>query len=70
MRGSMRRAGRFWAWAPAVVVLFTEVPAVWAQKVATLPKQDRGILQWVIAIAAAGFICAAAFMNPKRTHLD
>ena len=43
--------------------------AAWAQEPATLPNQDSGVVQWLVAAGLAALICATAFLNPKRSHL-
>lgn len=43
--------------------------AAWAQEAATLPNQDSGVVQWLVAAGLAGLILATAFLNPKRSHL-
>lgn len=40
------------------------------QEPGRLANTDKGIVQWAVAIGLMILICAAAFMNPKRTHLD
>lgn len=41
-----------------------------AQEPARLPKEDKGILQLLVAVGLLLLICVTAFMNPKRSHLD
>ena len=40
-----------------------------AQAPATLPGEDGGLLQWVVAIGIALVVCLAAFLNAKRSHM-
>jgi hypothetical protein len=54
---------------PVWVVLIS-TGSLFAQEAGRLPKQDKGILQWVIAIVLTILIVFPGFMNPKRTHLD
>lgn len=44
--------------------------SLFAQEAGRLPKQDKGIVQWVIAVVLTILIVFPGFMNPKRTHLD
>lgn len=41
---------------------------LWAQQPVTPAADDNGVLQGVITIVGGAMVCAAAFMNPKRTH--
>lgn len=41
----------------------------WAAKKARIPDEDKGYVQWGIAIGAVALICLPAFINPKRSHL-
>ena len=44
--------------------------SAWAQKSARLPGEDEGgFLQWSVAVGLMVVIMAAAFINPKRSHL-
>jgi len=54
----------------AAVMLHGSALSAWAQKPATPPEDDGGILQWVVAAGIAVVICATAFLNPKRSHLN
>ncbi len=40
-----------------------------AQAPATLPGEDGGMLQWVVAGGIAVVVCLTAFLNPKRSHM-
>jgi hypothetical protein len=55
-----------------LTVFFVDLCGAWAfaQEPAKLPKDDKGILQWVIALGLAIVVLVSAFMNPKRSHLD
>jgi hypothetical protein len=40
-----------------------------AQRAARFPNEDGGWLQWVIAALLLLVVCAAAFLNSKRSHM-
>lgn len=52
----------------ATVLLFSST--VVGQEPGQLPNTDKGIVQWLVALGLVILICASAFLNPKRTHLD
>jgi hypothetical protein len=54
--------------AAMVAILAAETPAL-AQRAARLPNEDGGWMQWVVAAAIALVVCAAPFLNAKRSHL-
>lgn len=54
---------------PGIITLLCATSA-FAQEAGRLPKEDKGILQWVIAIVLVILVVFPGFMNPKRTHLD
>lgn len=53
----------------AVFLLTVWPQLLWAQEPGALPKEDKGIVQWVVAVGLILLICASAFLNPKRSHL-
>ena len=54
----------------ALVALHLMAGPAWAQRPARLPGDDKGFMQWLIAVGITILVCIPAFMNPKRTHLD
>lgn len=68
--GKFRRslAWRAGAMPLATVLLFSST--VVGQEPGQLPNTDKGIVQWLVALGLVILICASAFLNPKRTHLD
>jgi len=56
--------------AAALGVFFVTGNVAFAQRAATLPKEDGGVLQWVVAAGIVFVICVTAFLNPKRSHLN
>ncbi|HNQ21963.1 MAG TPA: hypothetical protein PKK06_02605 [Phycisphaerae bacterium] len=64
------RASR-WVLACAVAggaLLLSPVVAL-AQKEASLPEKDNGLIQWAVAAGIVILIAVVAFLNPKRSHL-
>ena len=51
------------------LVLATVSPAL-AQQEAKMPGEDNYLLTWGIAFGVVLVVCATAFINPKRSHLD
>ena len=51
-----------------VFVVLANTATAWAQAPARLPNEDKGIVQWLVAIGIVVLIAAAAFLNPKRSH--
>jgi hypothetical protein len=41
----------------------------WAAQKARIPDEDKGYLQWGVAIAALLLVCLPPLINPKRSHL-
>ncbi len=39
-----------------------------AQRPTSVPGEDKGLMQWLVAVVLVGLVVATAFMNPKRTH--
>ena len=54
---------------PTVAFLVLCAPAL-AQQDGRVSGEDKGILQWVIAIGIIVLTGVIAFMNPKRSHQD
>jgi hypothetical protein len=54
----------------AVTAILLIPVQAWAQQPADLPNEDKGIVQWLIALGIVALICGAAFLNPKRSHLS
>ena len=44
--------------------------AALAQSPLVVPSDDGGYLQWIVAAGLAVIVLAAAFLNPKRSHLS
>lgn len=61
--GILKRGLPVFAWLAAAAPAF-------AQMDARLSGEDKGILQWVVALGIVILMAAIAFMNPKRSHLD
>lgn len=66
--GSLRRSVRPFL-VCALLSTWTVVEAAVAQSPARLPDEDGGWFQWVVAVGLGVAVCAAAFVNPKRSHL-
>ncbi len=52
-----------------VLMFHATASTVWAQTPANLPDEDGGMMKWAIAGGLAALICAAGFMNAKRSHM-
>lgn len=39
-----------------------------AQKEGRVPGEEKGVLQWAIAIGLVALICFVSFVNSKRSH--
>jgi len=50
-------------------VLFGMETLAWAAKKTRIPQEDKGYMQWAVALVAVALICLPAFINPKRSHL-
>jgi len=76
----MRRLNRFlcdlnrplslsrWGVFACVFAMHFATASAWAQKPATLPGIDGGVVQWVVAGGILLIMCVAGFLNPKRSH--
>lgn len=56
--------------ASAVGAVLFSATAAMGQKPGRVPDDDGGILQWGVALGIVVLCAAAAFINPKRSHLD
>lgn len=64
--GSARR------WRPylaTVALLHTVAGQALAQTPVDMPDEKAGTVTWLVAAGLVAVACAAAFMNPKRSHL-
>lgn len=53
----------------AVTCFLAATTSALAQSPARLPGEDKGWVQWLIALGILVLISASAFLNPKRSHL-
>ena len=66
-----KNSNRFRAAAPwlgAVAAFFALAQPTFAQVPARLPGDDKGMLQWAMAVGILVLFSAVVFMNPKRSH--
>ena len=67
---SLRSVRRGWLAAGVLLAMHATAGSAWAQNAVRLPEEDKGLVQWAVALGIIILICISAFMNPKRTHQD
>ena len=67
---SLRLGRRYWVAAGTLLAMHVTAGSAWAQTAVRLPEEDKGLVQWAVALGIIILICIPAFMNPKRTHQD
>ncbi len=72
LRFPIARRWRLWkhSWVLFAAALATHLTtaSAWAQKPASLPGEDNGMIQAGVALGIAVLVCIPAFVNPKRSH--
>lgn len=52
-----------------LLMLHATASTVWAQTPAHVPEEEGGFFTWLVAGGLVAVICAAGFMNAKRSHM-